>query len=343
MTLTAAPPRSAPVEPVVGDRATVVMVVRDEPPDRVARALESVAAQEGVVGLTVCIAAPPDDHAGLATLHPGGAVTAVRLIDNPGGARCRGLNRAVAAAPDAVVVRVDARSELPPGYVVACIRRLDDPEVGMVGGVQLPETPTTAGPTAAGIARALRNRWLLGNAAYRRTDASGPVDTVYLGAFRRDELQALGGYDEALDANEDFDLAQRYLDAGRIVWLEQGMAVAYEPRAEWAALARQYHAFGESKVRYWRRTGRGPNRRQQLALAAVAVGLVVAGTAVRRPRRLALLAGAAVTGVAIVDHVADPTERDPQVRVRAWAASTVIVAAWVAGVVSGSVRGRRRR
>lgn len=343
MTLTAAPRRVPAPRAPVDDRATIVMVVRDEPPARVARALAAVAAQEGVRGLTVCIAAPVAEHAALASLQPGGAVATVRLIDNPDGARCPGLNRAVAAAPDPVVVRVDARSELPPGYVAACLRRLEDPEVGMVGGIQWPDAPAATDPTAAGIARALRNRWLLGNAAYRRTDAHGPTDTVYLGAFRRDDLRALGGYDEALVANEDFDLAQRYLDAGRTVWLEEGMVVRYEPRAEWGALARQYRAFGEAKVRFWRRTGRRPNRRQQIALGAAAVGVGVAVLSARRPRRLVALAGAAVIGIAALDHLAEPSERDVGVRTRAWAASTVIVTAWVSGVASGCLRRRPLR
>ena len=338
MTITATR-AAAPVTAAAG--VGVVMVVRGEPRERVARALAAVAAQQGTDGITVYLAAPREDHATLATLRPGGAVRAVRLVDNPDGARSCGLNRAAAVAGEPVLVRVDARSEIPPGYVAACARRLDDPEIGMVGGVQWPVAPADAGPAAAGIARALRNRWLLGNAAYRRPDAHGPVDTVYLGAYRCDELLDLGGYDERLAANEDYDLAQRYLDAGRTVWLEEGQPVRYEPRADWAGLARQYHAFGEAKVRYWRRTGRGPNARQLLALGGLAGAGVATAALARRPRRLLVLAGAAVAGVAIVDHLADPTERAPLVRARACAASTVIVGAWFTGVVTGALRHRR--
>jgi len=334
-------PTDPPVE-APAPRATVVMVVRDEPLARLARALAAVAAQEDVAGLTVCIAAPRDDHAGLAALRTGGAVDAIRLVDNPGGARSAGLNRAIAAAPDPVVVRVDARSEIPTHYVAACLRRLDDPDVGMAGGVQRPVAAEGADRAARGIARALRNQWLLGNAAYRRTDAGGPADTVYLGAFRRDEVLALGGYDEALDANEDYDLAQRFLDLGRTVWLEEGQCVRYEPRADWRGLARQYHAFGAAKVRFWRRTGRRANGRQRVALGACALGGLVAVASVRRPRRLIGLTAVGLTGLVVLDHVADPSERDPRVRARACVASTVIVGSWVSGVVSGYV-GRRVR
>ncbi len=322
--------------------ATVVMVVHGEPVDRLARAFAAIAAQEGVEPLTVIVAVPAAEHGGLDAFTPVGAIGAVHLVDNPGGARSAGLNRAVAAAPHDVVVRVDARSQIPSGYVAACVQRLAaDPEVGVVGGVQWPCSPHEAGPAAAGIARALRNPWLLGNAAYRRPDASGPVDTVYLGAFRREELVGLGGYDEDLDANEDFDLAQRYRDAGRVVWLERGLVVPYEPRDQLDALARQYHAFGEAKVRFWRRTGSSPNRRQQIALAGGLVGAVVGLLALRRPVRAIALVLTAIAGVAVLDHTADPGERDPRVRAGACVAGVVIVAGWLSGIATGLLRGRR--
>ena len=317
---------------------SVVMVVRDEPRSRVQRALDAVAIQEGVDGISVVIAAPEADHADLAGLSTTGAVAEVRLVANPTGGRSAGLNRAIAAAPDGVVVRVDARSVVPPGYVAACVARLAvDLSVGIVGGGQRPTAiDDDAGPR--GIARALRNPWLLGNAAYRRPGAAGPVDTVYLGAFRRDEVLALGGYDERLVANEDFDLARRVRDQGKVVWLEPDLEVAYEPRADWGGLARQYHAFGVAKVRFWRLTGERPNRRQQVAIAGGALAGIAALLSLRRPGRALALAVAACVGGAMLDHVADPDERDLQVRSRALAASAVIVTSWLVGVLSGLLR-----
>ena len=142
------------------------------------------------------------------------------MLENPGGSRTVGLNRCIDAALGEYVVRVDARSVLAPDHVRRTIARLAaDSTVGVVGGHQIPWTPDPATARAAGIERALRNRWLLGNADYRDPAASGPTDTVYLGSFRTAELRRLR-YDEALTANEDFDLCRRIRDAGRRVWLE---------------------------------------------------------------------------------------------------------------------------
>ena len=316
-------------------QVAVVMVARGEPAARLQRALDALAAQVGCDPFTVYIAAPEADHASMQALVTDRAVSAVVPVANPGGARCAGLNLAIRAADADVVVRVDARSRVHPDHVARCVARLaDDANVGVVGGVQWPHA-LTEDAGERGTVRALRNRWLLGNAGYRRPGASGPVDTVYLGAFRRRELLDLGGYDERLDANEDFELCSRYLAAGRTVWLEPDLLVDYEPRIGASAVFAQYRAFGEAKVAYWRATGSRPNRRQLVALGLAASGAIAMLASLRRPRRAAVLVTAGLTAVAVLDHLADPHEPDPRVRARACAASVATTTGWLWGVLRG--------
>ena len=319
----------------MSDPCAVVMVVNDEPPARLQRAIDALAAQAGVAPFPVYVAAPEAEHDALRSLTTRGAVQEIILIDNPGGARCAGLNAAVRTADADVVVRVDARSRVQPDHVARCMVRLDeDGTVGVVGGVQWPSAHSDDAGARATV-RALRNRWLLGNAGYRRPGASGPVDTVYLGAFRRAELLALGGYDERLVANEDFEVCGRYLANGQTVWLEEDLLVDYEPRVGAAALFAQYQAFGEAKVAYWRVTGTRPNRRQQLALALAGGGLLALLASLRRPRRAMAIVLTGVVGVALVDHLADPHEPDPRVRAGACVASVATTTGWLWGVVRG--------
>ena len=319
-------------------QVAVVMVARGEPAARLQRALDALAAQVGCDPFTVYIAAPEADHASMQALVTDRAVSAVVPVANPGGARCAGLNLAIRAADADVVVRVDARSRVHPDHVARCVARLaDDANVGVVGGVQWPHA-LTEDAGERGTVRALRNRWLLGNAGYRRPGASGPVDTVYLGAFRRRELLDLGGYDERLDANEDFELCSRYRDAGAVVWLEENLLVDYEPRVGTAALFAQYQAFGEAKVTYWRTTGDRPNGRQLLALGLAGGGTLALLGSIRRPRRAAALVAVGVVAVAVIDQLADPHEPDPQVRARACVASMATTAGWLWGVAHGALR-----
>jgi succinoglycan biosynthesis protein ExoA len=316
---------------------SAVMAVRDEPFERVARAVGSLAAQHHSGPVELLIAAPPDQHARLARLRPTGAVHRVVLVANPCGERSPGLNRAVGMATAPFVVRIDARSLLPADYVSRCVQRLvDDPAVGVVGGVQRPRARADEA-RAGGIARALRNPWVLGAARYRRPGSRGPADTVYLGVFRRDELLATR-YDPQLAANEDFDVCTRYRRAGQQVWIEESLEVDYEARDTYADLWRQYRAFGAAKVRFWRRTRARPQLRQVIALGGVGAAAVLVARQGRHPRRLVALAAIAAGGLALVDHVAEP--REPRVRVRAHSvvASVCIVGAWVSGVAQEALR-----
>ena len=42
----------------------------------------------------------------------------------------------------------------------------------------------------------------------------GPVDTVYLGVFRREAIEAVGLFDESLVRNQDYELNYRLRRAG---------------------------------------------------------------------------------------------------------------------------------
>jgi hypothetical protein len=155
---------------------------------------------------------------------------------------------------------------------------------------------------------------------------------VYLGAFRTDELRQLGGYDERLDANEDFDVAERCRRTGRTVWLEQDLVVGYEPRATAREVLHQYAAFGRAKAAYWR-LGKGRPNLRQLAPFVGAGGLLV--LAVLLPRALPAVVGAILLAALATDHLAAPEAPSLRVRLAASALSLGMVVAWAAGVVRG--------
>jgi hypothetical protein len=71
---------------------------------------------------------------------------------------------------------------------------------------------------------------------------------VFLGAFRREALAHVGGYDEHFVRAQDWELNFRLRAAGYAVWFVPEMQVAYRPRRSWRALARQFHHSGR-----WRR------------------------------------------------------------------------------------------
>src|SRR5688572_5036229 len=119
----------------------------------------------------------------------------VRLVQNPTGLTPRGLNAAIAASTNEIVVRVDGHAILPPDYVRTAVEVLEATGADNVGGLMAAEGVT---PFEQAVARAMRSWFGIGPARFHLGGEDGPVDTVYLGAFRRETLNRVGGYDDNL-------------------------------------------------------------------------------------------------------------------------------------------------
>src|SRR5262245_54562564 len=103
-------------------------------------------------------------------------------------------------------------------------------------------------PRQRAIAAAFGSAFGSGGAKSRRTDYTGPVDTVYLGAWRRADLIMLGGFDEGLVRNQDDDLCLRITRSGGTVWQFSTIRSFYMPRDNLRALWRQFYQYGYWKV-----------------------------------------------------------------------------------------------
>ena len=265
----------------------------------IAGTLSSVLAQDYGGPVEVIVA---DGSDGPATAEAVRRVApAARIVPNPGRNASAGLNAGLRATNAQFVVRVDAHAMLPPGYVRRALATLARTGAANVGGRQVP-----VGTSFFTRAVALAQTTLLGtgNARYRQGGAEGPADTVYLGVFRRDALDAVGGFDTTLERNQDYELNWRLRRRGETVWFDPALVVAYQPRGCLRALARQYFDYGRWKRVMLRRHPRSV-RLRQLAAPLLVLGSVVgavlggaAGMAVVPLAWLCLLAaGALAAGV----------------------------------------------
>lgn len=193
----------------------------------------------------VDVIAATADHDSAKAATAGGATA----VPNPQGRTPTGLNRAIARSAGDVVVRVDARSIIPEDYVARVVEVLAKTGADNVGGMQVPVGRTLS---ERAIAAAMRSRAGAGGARYRVGGEAGPTDTVYLGAFRRETLERLGGFDERYERHQDYELNQRVRDQGGVVWFDPELRVEYRPRSSLKALARQYYDFGKWKRRFAR-------------------------------------------------------------------------------------------
>ena len=168
----------------------------------------------------------------------------VTLVPNPEQTTGFGLRAAHEAATGEIIVRCDAHSVLPPGYVRRAVSTLERTGAANVGGRQRPVGATFF---ERAVAMAMTTPLGAGGARYRLGGTEGPVDTVFLGAFRRDALEAVGGVDPAFVRNEDYELNWRLRAGGETVWFDPGLVVDYRPRSTLRDLARQYFDNGRWK------------------------------------------------------------------------------------------------
>ncbi|MFT3861802.1 glycosyltransferase family 2 protein [Micropruina sp.] len=191
------------------------------------------------------------------------------LVDNPRNDIPVGLNLAIAASRHPIVVRVDAHAELPENYTVTMVGLLNSTGAVNVGGVMRAKGRT---PFQSAVARAYNSPWGLGGGQYHGAKQAGPSDSAYLGVFRREVLDQVGGYDETLRRAEDWELNSRILAAGHLIWYTPDVAVTYWPRATPATLRRQMFATGVWRGHLVREQGRTPLKYLPPPLVVLALG-----------------------------------------------------------------------
>jgi succinoglycan biosynthesis protein ExoA len=180
------------------------------------------------------------------------------LVPNPGMDIPVGLNLAIRASRFPIIVRVDAHSELEPGYTSRAIETLDRTGAANVGGVMLARGKA---PFQAAAARGYNSKFGLGGAQYHGGTVEGEAESAYLGVFRREVLDEVGLFDESLRRGEDWELNARIRAAGHTVWFDPQLKVTYWPRESWTKLVRQFLATGIWRGEIVRRArGRNPWR-----------------------------------------------------------------------------------
>ncbi len=197
--------------------------------------------------------------------------SAVTMVDNEALTTPAGLNAAIKAATGEVIVRCDAHSEFPQGYVDTAVRLLAEMRAVNVGGVQRAVGSATV---QRAIAAAMSSSFGVGDARFHRGGKPGFVDTVYLGVFSRDALTEVGGFDEALIRNQDYELNYRLRDQGGFVYFDPSLEVVYRPRPSLAGLWRQYFEYGQWKRVVIKRHP-GSARWRQLVAPTFVIGLLL--------------------------------------------------------------------
>jgi succinoglycan biosynthesis protein ExoA len=221
------------------------MSVRNEEPD-LAESVRSVLGQDYPGELEIVLAVGPSQERTVQFLERVAASDRrIIVLPNPTGQRPCGLNAAIKASRHAIVARVDGHALLPPGYLRAAVRELEQTGAASVGGVMAAQGVT---PFQQAVAWAMTSRYGVGAAKFHSGGHPGSVDSVYLGVYRRAAIDRVGGYNETYQCAEDWELNHRIRLAGGVIWFQPELRVTYRPRASVRALAEQYFSYGR-----WRR------------------------------------------------------------------------------------------
>jgi GT2 family glycosyltransferase len=272
------------------------------------------------------------------------AFPSIQVVRNDVGDVASGLNLAVQAAQHQIIVRVDAHTELPPGYTQRAVQTLDETGAANVGGVMV----ARGGPGLQhAVATAYNSRWGLGGGAYHRVDAeAGPAESAYLGVMRRAALHDVGYFDPTLRRGQDWELNYRLRKAGHMVWLDPALRVVYRPRASVRALWRQMYATGVWRGEIVRRLRAGNSLRYfappALVVATIGAPVLALFASIRPLLALAVVAAAApVAYLAMLAAVSSRHGGSVADRLRLALVLATMHYAWGTGFLRGVARGAR--
>ena len=209
-------------------------------------AVQAILRQEYAGDLHVVLALGPSaDGTNAVAESIAQADSRVTLVQNPTGKTADGLNAAISASHDDIIVRVDAHTELSAGYITTAVETLIRTNADNVGGIM-----DAQGQTAfeEAVAAAMKSPFGVGAASFHTGGSEGPADTVYLGVFKRSAIERVGGYDPHFVRAQDWEMNHRIRETGGTVWFNPAMKVSYRPRPSIKKLAKQYFEYGT-----WRR------------------------------------------------------------------------------------------
>ncbi|MGV6802176.1 MAG: glycosyltransferase family 2 protein [bacterium] len=185
----------------------------------------------------------------------------LHLIDNPKRLQSAGVNLIAKEGSKErdILIRCDAHSHYPEGYLLAVARALLQKKCDSL------VVPMDAqGKTCFQKA----NGWIVdtplgsGGSAHRGGTTSGYVDHGHHAGFIRKTFTGLGGYDESFSHNEDAEYDARLGRKGGKIWLDAKIRIRYQPRGDIAGLWRQYYGYGKGRARNLLKNHNNPRLRQ---------------------------------------------------------------------------------
>jgi glycosyltransferase involved in cell wall biosynthesis len=264
----------------------------------------------------------------------------IEILSNPLPNIPVSLNLGLAAARGRWLVRVDAHSTVPPTYVADLVARLREGTWAGVGGIK-PGVGVT--PAGRAIAAAMSSRFGVGNSLYHYATSEVEVDHLPFGAYPVDLLREVGGWEESLVANEDYELDYRLRRRGGRLLLDPSVVIAWHSRQSVPELYRQYVRYGKGKADVAMLHPTSLAARHTVAPMLVAWLFLATLRSRRHPGQAMLMVAPYVAGVAVATRQTRQALQDGDEWVHLPGAFAAMHVGWGYGFWAGLVRGLVRR
>jgi GT2 family glycosyltransferase len=264
----------------------------------------------------------------------------IEIVTNPEASIPGSLNLGLAAARGRWLVRVDAHSTVEPTYVADLVARLREGTWAGVGGIK-PGVGIT--PAGRAIAAAMSSRFGVGNSKYHYATTELEVDHLPFGAYPVDLLREIGGWDETLAANEDYELDYRLRARGGRLLLDPRVVISWQCRQSVPDLYRQYVRYGKGKADVALLHPTSLSARHVVAPALVVWLALALLRAPRHPAQAALMVAPYAAGVALATRTTRRGLEEDADWVHLPGAFTAMHIGWGYGFWAGLARGLARR
>jgi succinoglycan biosynthesis protein ExoA len=315
---------------------TVLIPARNEAAS-IAGCLDSVLSQDYPNLEVIVVDGSSIDETPDIVLRVAGRDSRVRLLRNERASIPISLNLGLEAAKGEYLVRVDAHSTISPGYVREAVSLL---RLGGWGGVGGRKEAVGRTPAGHAIAEALGSRFGVGDSHYHHATEARTVDHVPFGVYPVALCRSLGGWNEQLTTNEDYEFDYRVRQAGWELYLDPRLRIDWLARQSIPDLFKQYRRYGAGKAGVARLHPQSLKARHLAAPALVAWLAGLAALALVRPRAAAVLGTPYVGALTVASVLTAARIEEPRARRYVPAAFVTMHVAWGLGFWSGLLRRR---
>jgi succinoglycan biosynthesis protein ExoA len=173
----------------------------------------------------------------------------IRILTNTKVIIPAGVNIGIKNAFGEIIIRMDGHAAPDKKYIRLAVEALAE-GYDVVGGI-CTSRPAGDSLVAKAVSAGISHIFGVGDSRFRTTHSKGKprlVDTVPFGCFRKQLWERLGGYNETLLTNEDYDFNYRVRKIGGTVFLNPQIMADYYGRKTLATLAGQYYRYGKWKM-----------------------------------------------------------------------------------------------